>query len=114
MDYKNYCCTPNLLPDKWIVEKDGYHSPNSIIQDIMAFLMNCKHEFFMPMLPMEEAFSPYICNPYGVFLMPHQLSSPRQVSDSLKERIKKKKTKEGRGYMSHSPTARRANILVKT
>ena len=37
MDNKNCCCISNLLPDNVLVEKGGYHSPNSVIQDIMAF-----------------------------------------------------------------------------
>ena len=39
------------------------------------------------------------------------IAPKREVSDSLKEKRKKKKTKEGGGYVR--PIARRADILVK-
>ena len=35
---------------KWIVEKEGYNSPNSMIQAIRLFLLERIQEFFMPLL----------------------------------------------------------------
>ena len=104
MDNKNCCCTSNLLPENVLVEKGGYYSPNSVIQDIMAFshvLLNmsflCQatsgRGFFSISMEFFDA-SPFIV--------------PRQVSNS----IKKKKTREGVGYMS--APARGADILVNT
>merc|ERR1712177_31692 len=37
MDCKDCCCIPQPVTIEWIVEKGGYNSPNSMIQDIMAF-----------------------------------------------------------------------------
>ena len=64
MDNKNCCCTSNLLPENVLVEKGGYYSPNSVIQDIMAFShVLLKHEFFMPSYQWKRLFLHF----YGVF-----------------------------------------------
>merc|ERR1711867_363478 len=91
MDNKNCCCISNLLPDNVLVEKGGYHSPNSVIQDIMAFshvLLNMS--FFMPKLPVEEAFSPSLWS----FLTPHHPSSPDKCQTARKKKNDERKTKK--------------------
>ena len=70
-DQVSYDCFLQTI--KWIVEKEGYNSPNSMIQAIRLFLLVRIQEFFMPLLICHtarsylriKAFSPY--NPYGVF-----------------------------------------------
>ena len=64
MDNKD-CCSSTTTCSHIMDYKN--HKFN-LIQDSMAFFSwTAYHEFFIPMLPMEEAFSPYTCNPYGVF-----------------------------------------------
>ena len=53
------------------------------------------HEFFIPMLPMEEAFSPYTCNTYGVFNASPNITPKKGISNSIKrKREKEEKEKE--------------------
>ena len=47
-DQVSYDCF--LQTTKWIVEKEGYNSPNSMIQAIRLFLLERIQEFFMPLL----------------------------------------------------------------
>ena len=98
---------PNLLPENVLVEEGGYHSPNPVIQDIMASShVLLKHEFLDVKLPVEEAFSHA--------LLKHEFfdASPSIVPRQVINNIQKKKTREGVGYMS--APARGADILVNT
>merc|ERR1712120_67573 len=70
----------------------------NLIQDSMAFFSwTAYHEFFIPMLPMEEAFSPYTCNPYGVFFLCLTNYHPQERSIKQLKRKKRKRRKIGRG-----------------
>ena len=79
-----------------------------MIQDIRLFLMVSKHEFFMPLLIClrinlrKRLFLHIPANFMEFFDASPAITPKREVSDSLKEKRKKKKTKEGGGYMSHS------------
>ena len=64
MDNKNCCCISNLLPDNVLVEKGGYHSPNSVIQDIMAFSHVLPN---MSFLCRSYQWKRLFLHPYGVF-----------------------------------------------
>ena len=79
--------------------------------------MVSKHEFFMPLLIClrinlrKRLFLHIPANFMEFFDASPAIAPKREVSDSLKEKRKKKKTKEGGGYVR--PIARRADILVK-
>merc|ERR1712243_524933 len=64
MDNKDYCSSTTSCSHIMDYKNHKFN----LIQDSMAFFSwTAYHEFFIPMLPMEEAFSPNTCNPYGVF-----------------------------------------------
>merc|ERR1711867_392360 len=105
MDNKNCCCLSNLLPDNVLVEKGGYHSPNSVIQDIMAFshvLLNMS--FLCPSYQRKRLF----LHPYGVFLR-LTIHCPQT---SLKQH-KKEENKRGSGvYVSPSERSRYSSKYI--
>ena len=104
MDNKNCCCTSNLLPENVLVEKGGYYSPNSVIQDIMAF----SHVL------LNMSFLCQATSGRGFFSISMEFfdASPSIVPRQVINNIQKKKTREGVGYMS--APARGADILVNT
>merc|ERR1712120_30112 len=92
MDNKDCCSSTTTCSH--IMDYKNYKF--NLIQDSMAFFSwTAYHEFFIPMLPMEEAFSPYSCNPYGVFLC---LTNYRPQERNIKQhqRKKRKRRKIGR------------------
>ena len=52
-DQVSYDCFLQTI--KWIVEKEGYNSPNSMIQAIRLFLLERIQEFFMPLLTVNRS-----------------------------------------------------------
>ena len=78
-----------------------------MIRDIMAF----SH-----VLPNMSFFYAGTAYGRGFFFITMEFfdASPSFVPKTSLTQPKKKKTKEGGGYMSDSPTARRTNILVNT
>ena len=104
MDNKDCCSSTTTYSHKMDYKNHKF----TLIQDSMAiFSWTAYHEFFIPMLPMEEAFSPYTCNPYGVFWC---LTNYRPQERNIKQhqRKKRKRRKIGRGvYVT-------PDILVQT
>ena len=105
MDNKNCCCISNLLPDNVLVEKGDYYSPNSVIQDIMAFshvLLN------MSFLCGSYQWKRLFLHLYGVFW---RLTIHRPQT-SLKQH-KKEENKRGSGvYVSPSERSRYSSKYI--
>ena len=102
----NCCRICNLLPDSALVRRMAILAWIPWSETLWLFLMYCQTWVF------------YARTAYGrgFFFITMEFfdASPSFVPKTSLTQPKKKKTKEGGGYMSDSPTARRTNILVNT